>query len=151
MACKNGLSNADLCIALFLYIILSTFTWWLPSIYIGSIFSDLLAALTFLINWNEMWCSESNILTMCHKLVLENSNSLLFIHCQIPLSIWRSHSIWIWDRDRSIQRTWNLQKVCKRLTIRCCTMAVRIQDYLVWNKKRCDGGCSYILKVWWSV
>lgn len=99
MACKNGLSNAVLCIALFLYIILSTFTWWLPSIYIGSIFSDLLAALTFLINWNEMWCSESNILTMCHKLVLENSNSLLFIHCQIPLSIWRSHSIWIWDRD----------------------------------------------------
>ena len=33
------------------------------------------AALSFLINWNEKQCTESNILTMEHELFLENSSS----------------------------------------------------------------------------
>ena len=37
--------------------------------------SIYIAGLSFLINWNEKRCSESNILTIDHKLVLESSSS----------------------------------------------------------------------------
>ena len=37
--------------------------------------SIYIAALPFLINWNEKRCSKSNMLNMDHKLVLENSSS----------------------------------------------------------------------------
>ena len=47
-----------------------------------------LAALSFLINWNEKRCSESNILTMDHKLVLENSSSAPVYTLQITITYW---------------------------------------------------------------
>ena len=37
--------------------------------------SIYIVVLPFLSNWNEKWCRESNILTMAHELVLENSSS----------------------------------------------------------------------------
>ena len=47
-----------------------------------------IAALSFLINWNEKRCSESNILTMDHKLVLENSSSAHVYTLQITITYW---------------------------------------------------------------
>ena len=37
--------------------------------------SIYIAVLSFLIKWNEKWCSKCNILTMDHKLALEISSS----------------------------------------------------------------------------
>ena len=70
----NDLPVSVLCIASFLYITQFQFTWRLPYILVHHA-SSYIAALPFLINWNERWCSESNILTMDHKLILENSSS----------------------------------------------------------------------------
>ena len=74
LVANNDLSISVLCIASFLYITQFQFTWRLPSILVHYT-SSYIAALPFLINWNERWCSESNILTMDHKLILENSSS----------------------------------------------------------------------------
>ena len=74
LVAKNGLSFSVLCTAPFLKIILFQFTWWLPSILVHYVIY-LQAVLPFLINWNEKQCRESNILTMEHKPVLENSSS----------------------------------------------------------------------------
>ena len=73
LVANNDLSISVLCIASFLYITQFQFTWRLPSIVHYT--SSYIAALPFLINWNERWCSESNILTMDHKLIQENSSS----------------------------------------------------------------------------
>ena len=75
LAAKNGLSISVLWIAPFLYITLFQFTWWLLSIFAActQLVSIYIAALLFLINWKH-W-SKSNILTMDHDLVLENSSS----------------------------------------------------------------------------
>ena len=74
LAAKNGLSISVLCTAPFLKIILFQFTWRLPSILVHYVIY-LQTVLPFSINWNEKQCRESNILTMEHKLVLENSTS----------------------------------------------------------------------------
>ena len=49
--------------------------------------SIYIAALPFLINWNDKQCSESNILTMDHKVVLENPSSAAVN--TLPNTIWK--------------------------------------------------------------
>ena len=73
LAAKNSLSISVLCIA---------------TIHICNVYNTQsidIVALPFLINWNEKQCSKSHILTIDHKMPVQ----LLFIHCWIPLSIWR--------------------------------------------------------------
>ena len=52
------------------YMIITLHFW---SLYLTQ--SIYIAALQFLINWNEKWCNNSNILAMDQELVLENSSS----------------------------------------------------------------------------
>ena len=54
---------------------------------LSTVQSNYIAALPFLINQNEKWCSESNILTMGHDLLLKIPVQLLLTHRQMPLSI----------------------------------------------------------------
>ena len=85
LADQDGLSISILCTAPFLYFILFQFTPWLPSQFVFTIWSIYRAVLSFLIKWNEKWCSESNILTMDHELVLEKTSS--FAVCTLPNTI----------------------------------------------------------------
>ena len=75
LAAKNGLSFSVLCTALFLQIILFQFTWWV-TLFMYTTRSIYRAVPQFLINGNEKRCSESNILTMDYKSVLENFSSV---------------------------------------------------------------------------
>ena len=71
LVAKNSLSISVLCVAPFLQnIFFSTQGDYPPFVYTTQ--SIYIAALPFLINWNNKQCSESTILTMHHKFVLEN-------------------------------------------------------------------------------
>ena len=82
----------------------------------------------FLINWNEKQRSESNMLTMDHKLFVESSSSAAInTRSNISKAVKYLH-----NRLRQIyciKRTWNLRQRCERLRMECFTMAVRIRDY----------------------
>ena len=67
-------SSSVLCITPFVQITLFQPIWCLFSILVQSA-SIYIAVLPFLMNLNEKRCSESNMLTMDFKLVLENSSS----------------------------------------------------------------------------
>ena len=90
------------------------------------------AASPFLINWNEKQSNESNILTMDHELVLENSSSAAVYTLLNTIIYLKSQSIWISDWSRSIKRTLNLgSKDGGSNSV--LSMAVRIWDYCVEN------------------
>ena len=72
-----------------------------------------IAALSFLINWNEKWCSESNILTVDHKLVCKNSSSAPVYTLQNTINYFKAIKYWVSDWDRSIKRSWNLRNCAK--------------------------------------
>ena len=55
------------------------FIWWLPSILLHYMIC-LQSSTAIFDNWNEKWCSKSNILTMDHELVLQNSSSAAVIN-----------------------------------------------------------------------
>ena len=80
LAAKNSLSIvhccAVLCISLFIFSLFSFSVYMMTILYFCSLYttqSIYIAVLPFLINWKQ-W-SKSNILTMGHHLVLENSSS----------------------------------------------------------------------------
>ena len=74
LAAQNGLSISILCTSPFLYLIYFSLHDDYPP-FVLNMWSIYRAALPLLINWNEKWFSESNILTMDYELVLENSSS----------------------------------------------------------------------------
>ena len=69
-------SSSVLCITPFVQITLFQLIWCLFSILVQSA-SIYITVLPFLMNLNEKRCSESNMLTMDFKLVLENSSSVV--------------------------------------------------------------------------
>ena len=122
---KTSLPISLLCIAPFLWIILFQFTWWLPSIHVHyTIF--LHSRATIFDELEQEGCSESNILTMDHKLVLGNS-SLAAVYT-LPNTITCLKTI------KYLNVTLRQIFYCKDLGLLC------------WNYKRCDSGCSYFLK-----
>ena len=71
--------------------------------------------LPFLINRNEKHCSKSNILTMDHKLILENSSSNA-VNTQLNAIIFLKAVKYVNIRLRQIyciKQTWNLSKGVK--------------------------------------
>ena len=67
--------------------------------------SICIAALPFLANWIEKRCSESNILTMDHELVLKNSSSAPVFTLQNNITYLKAVKYWVSDWGIYVKQT----------------------------------------------
>ena len=75
-----------------------------PYLYITQ--SICIAAVPFLINWNEKRCSESNIPTMDHELALDNSSSVSVYTLQNTITYLKVVKYWVFTGRDLLTLSW---------------------------------------------